>query len=224
MMKEMPITLKGTPQGILLTPQIEDWDAVLQGVRNALVDAAAFFRGGRVIVDMATRPITENQLLALRKLLDEHDIELWAVLTQEEHSTHIVRAHGIRTRLPKVVSRTETPSPELQGNAKFVDRTLRSGQRLDFPGHIVILGDVNPGAEIVAGGNIIVWGKVRGMVHAGAFGDKNTVVCALDLAPAQLRIAGFISRTPDARRRKLQPEVAFISENHIIARPWSARG
>lgn len=62
------------------------------------------------------------------------------------------------------------------------------------------------------------------MVHAGAFGDKNAVVCALDLAPAQLRIAGFISRTPEEHRRKLQPEKAYISDEYIIAQPWSTRG
>jgi septum site-determining protein MinC len=101
-----------------------------------------------------------------------------------------------------------------------VRRTLRSGQSLRHPGHIVVIGDVNPGAEVVAGGDIVVWGRVRGMVHAGALGDEGAVICALDMAPTQLRIAGRIARSPEERRRKPVPEVASVHDGQIVAIPW----
>lgn len=79
----------------------------------------------------------------------------------------------------------------------LIKRTLRSGQSIHYHGNVVVLGDVNPGAEIVAGGNIIVMGALRGVVHAGATGNKNAEVTAFRLLPTQLRIADQITRAPD---------------------------
>lgn len=225
-MEEIPVTLKGTPQGILLTPRVDDWEAILRGLTLALQDADSFFRGGRVIVELGARAITHEQLVALRELLEAHEMDLWAILTDEPTTMRVVRSYGIRTRLPAVAAmpREQPEAAETENNAMLVQRTLRSGQRINYPGHIIIVGDINPGAEVVAGGSIIVWGRIRGLVHAGALGDENAVICALDLAPAQLRIAGYISRTPEERRRKTQPEIASVNQNRIIAEPWTARG
>jgi septum site-determining protein MinC len=88
----------------------------------------------------------------------------------------------------------------------------------------VVIGDVNPGAEVVAGGDIVVWGRARGLVHAGALGDEGAVVCALDLAPMQLRIAGAIARSPEERRREPVPETAALREGQIVAAPWHGFG
>jgi septum site-determining protein MinC len=175
-------------------------------------------------VELGAHPLTHEQLTALRELLEAHEMDLWAILTDDPTTMRVVRSYGIRTRLPAAAQREQPETAETENNALLVQRTLRSGQRLNYPGHIVILGDINPGAEVVAGGSIIVWGRIRGLVHAGAFGDESAVICALDLAPAQLRIAGYISRAPEERRRKPQPEIASVSQNHIIAEPWTARG
>ncbi len=85
-----------------------------------------------------------------------------------------------------------------------------------------MIGDVNPGAEIIARGDVVVWGRLRGMVHAGAEGDESAVVCALDLSPTQLRIAGQIAVTPK-RRGKPQPEMARISNGQVVAEPWDPK-
>jgi len=108
--------------------------------------------------------------------------------------------------------------------AMMVRRTLRSGIRVHHPGSIVILGDVHPGAEVVAGGDVLVWGKLHGTVHAGAFGDNGAVVCALDFAPTQLRIGHFITRSPDDRRRKTQPETGHVRNGRIEVIPWNPKG
>ena len=76
--------------------------------------------------------------------------------------------------------------------------------------------------EIIAGGDIVVWGKLRGTVHAGALGNQDAIVCALDLAPTQLRIGSHITRSPDDRRRKPRPETARVRDGQIIAEPWGA--
>jgi septum site-determining protein MinC len=85
---------------------------------------------------------------------------------------------------------------------------------------VVILGDVNPGAEVIAGGNVVVWGKLRGVVHAGATGNERSVVCALDLTPTQLRIASHISVSPD-RKGNPRPEKAFVKDGILVAEAWN---
>ena len=86
-------------------------------------------------------------------------------------------------------------------------------------GHVTVIGDVNPGAEIVASGDIVVWGRLRGVAHAGADGNDEAIVCALDLEPMQLRINDKIAITPK-RKGKAQPEVARVIDNQVIAEPW----
>ncbi len=99
----------------------------------------------------------------------------------------------------------------------LIERTLRSGQFISYPGHVVVMGDVNPGAEIVAGGHIMVFGSLRGVAHAGAYGNINAVVTAFRLNPTQLRIAGFITRSPDGEEIKPhQPETASIIGDAIV--------
>ncbi|MGC9349331.1 MAG: septum site-determining protein MinC [Anaerolineae bacterium] len=225
-MEDTAITLKGTADGILLKPRSYLWTNVLAALERSLVEAEAFFRGGRLILDVGSRELTQEQLASISALLKIYDIELWAVLSENDKTIHLARSHGILTRLPQEsepkTSTAEPIPPEQQGIC--VQHTLRSGQSIRYPGHVTLIGDVNPGAEIIAGGNIIVWGAIRGVAHAGAFGDENAIICALDLRPAQIRISGFIGRPPEGRRKMSEPEVARVEDNHIIAEPWNTRG
>jgi len=82
---------------------------------------------------------------------------------------------------------------------------------------------VNPGAEVIAEGDVIVWGKLRCVVHAGASGNENAIVGALVLAPTQLRIGGYIARAPDEKRsNNWSAEIARVRDGQIIVEPWSA--
>lgn len=113
-------------------------------------------------------------------------------------------------------SKTEVEIPPADMTL-LLERTLRSGQCIRYAGHVVVMGDVNPGAEIVAGGHIMVFGALRGVAHAGAFGSSKAVVTAYRLNPTQLRIAGLISRAPDGVEIKPhQPEIASISNGAIV--------
>jgi septum site-determining protein MinC len=85
---------------------------------------------------------------------------------------------------------------------------------------VVIIGDVNPGAEVVAGGDIVVWGKLRGKAHAGAAGDEDAVVCALQLAPNQIRIASLIARPPERGRTPKAAEIAHVQNGRIVVERW----
>ncbi len=101
----------------------------------------------------------------------------------------------------------------------YLRQTLRSGQTVSHKGHLVIVGDVNPGAEVVADGDITVWGALRGIAHAGMSGNTQAEIRALRLEPIQIRIAHAIARAPDRPRKSLQqrigPETARVVNGSI---------
>ncbi|HXM05848.1 MAG TPA: septum site-determining protein MinC [Candidatus Acidoferrum sp.] len=117
------------------------------------------------------------------------------------------------------------PVPQLRAvddrpAALYHAATLRGGQSLHHTGNVVIVGDVNPGAEIVAFGDIAVFGRLAGVAHAGAGGDASARVLAFDLDPTQLRIASFIGADLGrSQRRPPQAEAAFVRDGAIVVVP-----
>ncbi len=99
--------------------------------------------------------------------------------------------------------------------------TLRGGQALHHAGNIIVVGDVNPGTELVATGDIVVFGRLLGVAHAGAQGDESAKVYALHLQATQLRIATSIALDEDTRPSASQPEMAFLRDGRIIIAPFS---
>ncbi len=115
----------------------------------------------------------------------------------------------------------ETPQPALHlveapPSMLYHTGTLRGGQALHHGGNIVIVGDVNPGAELVATGDVIVFGRLAGIAHAGAQGDAAARIYAIDLAATQLRIATFIAADDATPRRVPKPEAAIVRDGRIV--------
>ena len=106
-------------------------------------------------------------------------------------------------------------------SVKFQQGSLRSGQIIRYRGSVVVLGDVNPGAEILAEGNVIVLGNLKGIVHAGCMGDDRCFIAALNLRPSQLRIADKITYMPSESKNAWGgiPQYAFISDGQIYIAP-----
>ena len=101
--------------------------------------------------------------------------------------------------------------------ALYVRRTLRAGQRIAHDGDVIVLGDVHAGAEIRAAGDVLVFGHLRGVVHAGALGSEQAMVCAWRLEPVQLRIGHVIARPPDAREEAPGvPEIARLEDGQVV--------
>ena len=112
---------------------------------------------------------------------------------------------------------------EEDANAKILFGTLRSGQRVETPFSLIIVGDVNPGADLIAGGDILVFGSLRGTAHASAYDDEGTdrIILALHMQPMQLRIGSVISRGSDETVKGA--EIARIEDRRIIVEPYNAR-
>jgi len=156
-----------------------------------------------------------NELAELRDLLSERGVSLWAVVSESAKTEKTAQLLGLATRIskPRPEEAREFAVKDLgDETALFLSKTLRSGTRVEFAGHVVLMGDVNPGAEVIAEGNVIVWGRVRGMVHAGAKGDRKAVICALDLSASQLRIADQISAVLKPQTHP-KPEIASINKD-----------
>lgn len=218
------IQIKGLRDGLLVSLDDAPWVTQLAAL-IARVDAQpSFFQGARLALDVTSQVLKVDDLVHLRDLLSERGIFLWAVLSESPTTEQTAQLLGLATRISK-------PRPEEfrsyaiedlgEETALFLDRTLRSGTRIEFAGHVVVLGDVNPGAEIVAEGNVIVWGRLRGMVHAGSKGKREAVICALDFSPMQLRIADEASAAMGPQTQS-RPQIARINEfGGLQAEDWS---
>ena len=136
---------------------------------------------------------------------------------------------GTMTNAPVEMPHPEGSRPPRPNH--YVHRgSLRSGQILRKTESVVVIGDVNPGAQVISGGDVMVWGRLRGVAHAGADGNARAVVTALDFAPTQLRIAGMVTIAPEAKRRlnlrfwkkepPRRPESARIVDGRIVVEPW----
>ena len=110
------------------------------------------------------------------------------------------------------------PEPVVQ-EMMVLNRTIRGGEEITSQSSILICGNVNPGAQIIAGGSIDIRGTCRGMVHAGAWGDTNAVIIADRLMPTQVRIANMIARSPDTMEKSDFAERACIKDGQIIIEP-----
>jgi septum site-determining protein MinC len=218
------IQIKGLRDGLLVSLDDAAW-AVQRAAFLAQVDSQpAFFKGARLALDVASQVLNVQDLVELRDQLSERGIHLWAVLSESPTTENTAQLLGLATRISKPrpeESRRFSVEDLGEETALFLNRTLRSGTRIEFRGHVVVLGDVNPGAEIVAEGSVIIWGRLRGMVHAGAKGNTAAVICALDLSPTQLRIAEQTSAALKPQQTP-RPEIARLNESgKLQAEFWS---
>ena len=222
---EEQIRVKGDRRGLrLFLTEEAPFNTLLAVLQQKLQQGEGFFRGADLMVDVGTRALTPEEVLQLVTILEKCGVELRAIGTDNRQNRTILRDAGLRyvpsTTAPPVPSSESPQPPSAFADALFLTRTIRSGQSVRHHGPVTVIGDVNPGAEVIAGGNVVVWGRLRGVVHAGAIGDDGAIVCALDLSPTQLRIAGLAARAPEESAPSPVPEVAHIEEGRIIVEPW----
>lgn len=216
--------IKGTKDGILVTLQSQDWQEAKRNVIEQIQAKQEFFLGACLVLDVGHLVLGANELEELRDILSEYSVDLTGVLSESIVTQQTAKLLGLKTKIAKLRAKSDKNLKPLDTvfagePAVLLHRTMRSGFKVAYQGHVIVLGDVNPGAEIIASGCVIVWGRLRGMVHAGADGDDSAVVCALDLSPMQLRIASKIATTPQDVENS-QPEIASIKDDQIIAEPW----
>ncbi|MDA8229696.1 MAG: septum site-determining protein MinC [Desulfitobacterium hafniense] len=216
------VALKGTREGLVLylDPQA-DFTVLIDELQRLLKDSAQFLKGAAVRCFGGEREYTDLEKQDLADTLKNHDLEFVGWLRAEDvyvpgkSSSNPVREQGVQRALDEGMT---------EGNCLFIEKTLRSGKSIQFDGHVVIIGDVNPGAEVIASGNIVVLGAIRGVAHAGATGDRNAIVYSFFLAPTQLRIADLVTRAPEDGGESRGPEIAKIKDNQLVVEGLSING
>ena len=218
---------------------------LVAALKARLQSHARFYADADVKLDIGNRTLSTVELVPIRSLLeDEFHLRLSGIVcSQDALIRQAMSELGCQIEVDAPVQsdpqpRSETPGvrsddPGNPGRFDNEDETLivrqtcRSGMTMASPGNIVIIGNVNPGAEVIAQHDIIVVGVLRGNAHAGAGGDASAVIMALALEPKQLRIANLLGLPPTVDeppdRSKFAPEVAYIDSNRIVIEPYTGR-
>lgn len=216
---------------VLLNPDVP-FGVVVEELRRKLSAARDFFAGASIRLDAGNRMLDTVEIRVLKELIRAHGLTLVEPEGDSGGAASSASAAGAAVAAPWRSAPSGRRARAGNGAAEepvrpaaldaddepclLVRRTLRSGQRLEFDGSVVVLGDVNPGAVVVAAGHVIVVGALRGVVHAGARGDVTARVIALRLNPTQLRIAQYISRPPDGQEpHPTGPEMALVVDDRI---------
>ncbi|SHM62374.1 septum site-determining protein MinC [Caldanaerovirga acetigignens] len=199
-MSQKMVVIKGTRDGIsIILRRRSDFETVKNTILEKLQKGGDFFKGGEARLLIKEGHISQEEINQIEAMLKEYGLKL-----KKDHPLYTI----------------QFPTPPLP-ETLILKKTLRSGQRISYGGNVVILGDVNPGSEVIAKGDILVFGTLRGMAHAGAEGDENSIVAAYRLQPIQLRIAGVISRPPEGKSTVPQvPEVAYLKDGVIVIEPY----
>ncbi|MCP9841607.1 septum site-determining protein MinC [Synechococcus sp. J7-Johnson] len=166
---------------------------------------------GELLLQSGDWLLTVADLRGLERQLAAHRLELVGVEGRQALTLVAAAAIGLATHLQQ--SSGPGPSPDSHNSPDLVIQrgTLRSGDHLQVEGTALVLGDVNPGARVSAGGHVLVWGRLRGVAHAGCHGDPSARIVALQLRPLQLRIAEVIARGPED-----SPPQGFCEQAHLV--------
>lgn len=205
-MQKDNIILKGNREGLNIIIDFQKFRGFEEMI-NALIEKLSkgknFYKGCIVRMTMQLKEFTNRELNTIKDILfQEFQIKDCIFIDSEEKSTSKI-FNGIN-----------------EGRTKYLRKTIRSGQIYEYSGNLVVIGDVNNGAEVSAAGNIIVLGSVRGCVHAGSTGNDKAIIAAFYLEPQIMKIANLMTISPDDDIKPSYPEVARIRNGNIVIEPY----
>jgi septum site-determining protein MinC len=206
------VIIKGNKYGIIVVLSPEpSFDELKELVAEKFRESSKFFEHAKMAITFEGRKLTTEEQ---REILD---------IIGQNTDMHIVCVIENDPATEEVFKKTlEQKLMELNNNTgQFYKGILRSGASLEFETSVVIIGDVNHGARVVSKGNIIVLGSLKGTAFAGATGNTNSFVVALDMTPTQIRIADTIARAPDkpVKNEVKEAKIAFLEEGNIYIEP-----
>jgi septum site-determining protein MinC len=225
--QQAKVVFKGVGQEVrvILDPVVPFSD-IERELEEHLERSGKFFAGAAVTLVIGGRQLRDDHLQRIREILSIHDLtigEIRASLTDSMRPspTPPPLAQPAMPAATAPARRRREARPEdgtmPRNNALLIKGPLRSGQRVYAEDNLVVFGDVNPGAELIAGGDIVVMGVLRGVAHAGVPDNIAAVIAALSLKPTQLRIGHFISRSPEFQEKQDSgPEIARVDTEQIV--------
>ena len=220
--------LKGGPT--FLFDDKAPFSEVVAAVEQELARANGFFRDSPVVLHFGDRNLERKEWWELKEALHQEGLLLRYAVSNNRVSRELLYKEGLSVRenmLPNSERKSDQVIVPESGSdgALYLRRGLRGGQKQVFDGDVVLLGDVNLGAEIIAGGDVLVLGTLRGVVHAGYPDNKRALVVAMNLMPLQLRIGPLIAIPEEGTNHRdvLHPEVARIAGQQIVIEPYNGK-
>lgn len=207
------VIIKGNKYGVsvVLDPDV-DFQEIVNELKERLTSAERFFDSDRQIaIAFENRDLSNDELDQLLTLIqNESKLNIQYVLNEnsvtENKFQQVInktfnnnQTEQILYDQENIVQNEQINNNHDSSTGMFYKGTLRSGQKLESDNSIVIIGDVNPGASVIAGGNIVIIGSLTGSVQAGARGNRNCFVMALSMSPIQIQIADIIARSSDKK-------------------------
>lgn len=210
-MKEK-VVIKGTKSGIILVLDANaPYEELKKGVAEKFEKSADFLGEAEKAIAFQGRELTDEQKIELIEIIQDH-CKLSIICILEDDSK---LEEAFQKTLEQKLMETD------YNTGQFFKGNLRSGQVLDVETSIIIIGDVKAGARVISKGNVIILGALRGNVYAGADGNVDAFVVALDMDPVQIRIADTIARSPDHPQKKKVKEtkIAYWDSGNIYIEP-----
>lgn len=197
-----------------------NWSDLWLQLKQRLQGGDRFWQPNTIVDLMAAdRLLDGRQLKAIADALWEVQLQLRRVYTTRRQTAVAAATAGycVEQQAPPVsaINQLPAPSPAPLAEPLYLQMTVRSGTEIRHPGTVVILGDLNPGGNVIADGDILVWGRLRGVAHAGASGNAKCLIVALQMEPTQLRIADSVARAPTTIPTQFYPEIAYVTPEGI---------
>lgn len=151
---------------------------IVESLKKKIAQLKKLYKDAKTPILVTGKVLKENERIEIKNMIQEKiDVKVSFDMPQE------LGLHGIKKSFSQEIESSQT---------KFHKGAVRSGQKIEYEGSIVVLGDVNGGAEIIAGDNVIVLGVLRGLAHAGAYGNKKAIIASASIDCKQIRIADII--------------------------------
>ena len=203
-----PVNIKGTKSGIIVA--LDDkmpYDELKEAIKDKFTASSSFLGQAQVAIAFEGRKLDDEQKYEIVSIISESSELNIVCITEDDPLIEKKMSQAINDTLHERDSK----------NGRFYKGTLRNGQVIDFETSVIVLGDVNAGAQVVSKGSIIVLGSLNGNAFAGAGGNNHAFVAALDLNQTQIRIVDMIARSPDKKsgKKKNEPQIAFCEDGNI---------
>jgi septum site-determining protein MinC len=206
------VIIKGNKYGIIvvLNPDMP-FDELKLLIADKFKESSKFFEKAKMAISFEGRVLSNEDQKDILDIIGKNtDMQIVCVIDNDPIKEELFH----KTLEQKLM--------ELENNTgQFYKGILRSGASIEFENSVVIIGDVNNGARVVSKGNIIVLGSLKGNAFAGATGNTNSFVVALDMRPTQIRIADVIARSPDkpVKDAVKETKIAFLEDGNIYIEP-----
>lgn len=196
-----------------------DWSQLWQELKYCLKTGEHSWQTGTAVhLLVQDRLLDTRQLHMIAEALREVNLQLKWINTSRRQTAVAAATAGYCVEQELLAPSLSIPSQSPQtplAEPLYLKTTVRSGIEIRHPGTVIVQGDINPGGKVIADGDILVWGYLRGIAHAGALGNQESLIMALRMEPTQLRIGDAIARSPAALPEEFEPEVAYMTQEGI---------